>query len=357
MVNLVYVRNFVLPKYVAALHAYRRVHFQFISRVHENPEGSHSTQRQQLFFWPSSIGSRYEKMSGVPKHIEQVDAQPFLPQDQMKSLYETGGHSFPVKAMTGKKTDVPHSPVICLLADILRFKYAASLSKDHFDSVTIADVDLIWFRKYDTALGWLGFAFASCVENPCSFENKKYTDRQLRFVRDYLKEPGDRRKVLFPMTFLTASPILETIIIALAPLILTDTWDVSCSDWDHIMDVCKSAINDHGLRKAVVHENIFCPVAWYLRNKPLEKNSVTCFTWMYSSESPFIHKSTSSQSPVRTGGEIKDEKSCRRDQGGRGNQGGGIMKGKSWRRNCGGEIMGKESWRRNQWAEIREGKS
>ena len=320
-----------------------------------------NTQMQQLFYWPSSIGSRYETISGVPEHIEQVDAQPFLPHDQMKSLYETGKRFFPVKVRPGGSAKLSYSPVICLLADILRFKYAASLSKDQFDSVTIADVDLTWFRKYDPALGWLGFAFASCVENPCSFENRMYTDRQLRFIRDYLKEPGDRRKVLFPMTFLTDSPILETIITALAPLIASDTWDASCSDWDHIMDVCKSAINDHGLRTAVVHEDLFCPVPWYLRNKPLDENTVTCFTWMYSSESPFSHKSASSQSPVRTGGEIKDEKSCRRNQGGGESGGrnheGGIMEEESWRRNHGEGIMEEKSLGGNQGRETRKEKS
>ena len=77
--------------------------------------------------------------------------------------------------------------------------------------------------------------------------------RQLRFVRDYLKEVGDRRKITFPMTFLTQSPLLTSISTKLAPLTDTCKWPVWCTDWSYVMNACGACINDHGLRPAYVH--------------------------------------------------------------------------------------------------------
>jgi hypothetical protein len=99
--------------------------------------------------------------------------------------------------------------------------------------------------------------------------------RELRFVRDYLREVGDRRKILFPMTFLTESPLLNDIDAKLAPLTATNVWPDWCGDWGYIMDkVCKGCVNDRGLRDACVDEDVYCPIPWFLRQKPLRANTV-----------------------------------------------------------------------------------
>jgi len=117
-------------------------------------------------------GRRYRKLGGLPDHIVQVSAEQLLPQTRMQSLYESGSALFPVTGEPGAKTRCAHSPVICLIADCLRFRYANSISQTDFDQVCIADCDATWLRKFDGDLGYLGFQFASCIENPCSYENK-----------------------------------------------------------------------------------------------------------------------------------------------------------------------------------------
>jgi hypothetical protein len=129
---------------------------------------------QNLFHYVMALwdGRRYQKLSGVPDHIVQVSAEQCLPQTRMQSLYESGRALFPVSGEVGTVKRCKHSPVICLIADCVRLKYANSMTQTHFDRVCIADCDATWLRKFDGDLGYLGFQFASCIENPCSYDNK-----------------------------------------------------------------------------------------------------------------------------------------------------------------------------------------
>jgi|NorSeaMetagenome_1021524.scaffolds.fasta_scaffold62232_1 hypothetical protein len=76
------------------------------------------------------------------------------------------------------------------------------------------------------------------------------------------------------MTFVTQSPVLDSIAMKLAPLIETGEWPPWCNDWNYIMTSIKECVNDHGLRAAFVHQDVYCPIPWFLRQKPLKPNTV-----------------------------------------------------------------------------------
>ena len=116
---------------------------------------------------------RYEKFSGVPEHIKQTSAEAYLPHARMKSIYDGGKDRFMVETICARKR-CNHSPLICLIADCLRFRYAESIEPADFDKVCIADCDCTWLRDYDDTLGHFGFQFASVIENSQSYENKDY---------------------------------------------------------------------------------------------------------------------------------------------------------------------------------------
>jgi len=116
---------------------------------------------------------RYQKFSGVPEHIKQISAEAYLPLKRMQSIYGSGKDMFLVETI-GKRKRYNHSPLICLIADCLRFRYAEFIEPADFDAVCIADCDLTWLREYDDTLKQFGLQFATVVENPQSYENRNY---------------------------------------------------------------------------------------------------------------------------------------------------------------------------------------
>ena len=148
--------------------------------------------------------------------------------------------------------------------------YAKSLPPERFDVVAIADVDTLWLGPVPDEDFW----FASLEENPVSFENRDVLKRKIKFLKQYLKIPGDKRKVLFPMGFRTGSQPLADLDSVLGSLMTGSEWPSDITDWDHIMSTCKDVINRHGLRSYSLEPEICSAVPWYWRSKPIQPESV-----------------------------------------------------------------------------------
>ena len=104
----------------------------------------------------------YQKFINVPDFVIQVDAAIVMAKERFLALYESGKKQFPVKVRAGMSQHLAHSPVICLLSDWIRFKYAGTLTHALCDCVCVIDADTLWVKAW-TSRGFMGFAFASCV--------------------------------------------------------------------------------------------------------------------------------------------------------------------------------------------------
>ena len=186
-----------------------------------------------------------------------------------------------------------HSPVICLLSDWIRFKYAGTLTHALCDCVCVIDADTLWVKAW-TSRGFMGFAFAGCAQNPSSFLNSRMLHRLLQDRLSYGRVPGDRLKMCFPAQFVVGHPILKTINDLLLGMCPLDGQWTDISDWNHVMDTFLEGVNTHGLRDAIADNTVFCAMHWYWREKPSEKNVILswmshdrpptfCFRWNYSS--------------------------------------------------------------------------
>ena len=140
----------------------------------------------------------------------------------------------------------------------------------------ISDMDTTWLRELDDSLLVHGFLFASCAENTQSYENRDILKRRIRLLKDYGREPGDMRKILFPMAFVSKSPLLEDISSRLEDLVPeSGIWPPNISAWEYVMDLVKACINRHGLRAAIADENLFSVIPWFWHNgQPLKDGSV-----------------------------------------------------------------------------------
>ena len=155
-------------------------------------------------------------------------------------------------------------------------RYAASIKKADADVIVVSDVDTTWMRPWDDSESPHGFLFATCTENPVSFENRDILKRKVRFLKDYCRVPGDMRKILFPMAFVSESPLLQDIASQLEEMIPeAGIWPPHIKEWETIMNLIKSNINRHGLRDACAHEDLFSVIPWFWqKGKQLQDGSV-----------------------------------------------------------------------------------
>ena len=215
----------------------------------------------------------YQFFNNVPAHVTVVNASCIMPHGRLVQLYESGKTYFPVKVAPGKSVHMAHSPVICLISDVFRLRYAAMIRRCDFSHVCVIDADTTWLAEW-TSLGFFGFEFASLVENPSSFENIDIVKRKIRRLKEYCIEPGDTRKLVTPFQFVPETHIIETINEHIDHLCPTTGEFPHVTDWGFVMDHVLKAVNDHGLRGAIVHQDVFCPVPWFARLRPTQAGSV-----------------------------------------------------------------------------------
>ena len=215
----------------------------------------------------------YQRYVNVPRHVTWVDARAIMPHERFLQLYESGKVNFRVEIAPGKKGDAEHSSVVCLLSDFIRLKYAATIRLVNYSRVAVIDCDTIWLRKWDSE-GVLGCEFASLCENASSFENFDKLKRRVKFLLKYATEPGDMGKIVPPFQFIPQSPVLATINDSIFRLCPDTGIFPPVRNWEIIMDSVLSAVNQHGLRGSIVAPNVFTPVPWYARQKPLAAGSV-----------------------------------------------------------------------------------
>ena len=178
----------------------------------------------------------------------------------------------------GKSKHLKHSPVICLISDWIRFKYAGTFTRAKCDCVCVIDADTLWLKAW-TSRGFMGCSFAACKENPSSFLNMEGLNRKLQNHLHYGRVPGDRLKICFPAQFVVEHPILKTINDALVGLCPVDGQWGANGDWNYVMDTFLEAVNTHGLRDAVEDHESFCAMNWYWREMPITKNVRYVFNW------------------------------------------------------------------------------
>ena len=223
----------------------------------------------------------HQKFTNVPDFVKQVDANCVMPVRTFHALYESGKQHFPVQAGVGKSKHMAHSPVICLIADWIRFSYAGKFTKGQCDCVCVIDADTTWIRPWHDR-GFMGFSFGSCKENPTSFENRDMLQRKLTNMRFYGRAPGDRLKISFPSQFVVGHPILATINAALLSMCPVDgQWNANITDWNYVMKMFLKGVNDHGLRDAFEDHELFSAMHWYWREKPMQRN-VILYTYVRS---------------------------------------------------------------------------
>ena len=63
----------------------------------------------------------FQTFTNVPDHVTLIDARVVMPYECFKALYNSGKGKFPVHIAAGKRQQMSHSPVICLIADVIRF--------------------------------------------------------------------------------------------------------------------------------------------------------------------------------------------------------------------------------------------
>lgn len=211
----------------------------------------------------------FQTFLNTPEHITVIDARAIMPYECFKALYQSGSDNFPVQIGPGKSKKVKHSPVICLIADVIRFKYAAEVTRDQCDCICIIDCDTLWLQKW-TSVGCLGFNFASVIQNPSSLLNRNMLQRKLGWLQRYGRVPGDKLRLSFPGQFVTGHPVLKTIIGKIEHLCPTTGQFPDVKDWDVVMKAFLAGIEEHGLRDAIVPHHAFSPVPWYWRQKPFE---------------------------------------------------------------------------------------
>jgi hypothetical protein len=213
----------------------------------------------------------YQKFINVPDFVIQVDAAIVMAKERFLALYESGKAKFPVKVASGRSKLLAHSPVISLISDWIRFKYAGTFTLATCDCVTIIDADALWLKAW-TSRGFMGFSFASCLENPTVSLNMNPLDRKLQNQLNYGRTPGDGLRIRFPAQFVVGHQILQTINDALECMCPVDGQWGTVSDWNYVMNTFLKAVNQHGLRDALADPNTFCAMHWYWREMPVTNN-------------------------------------------------------------------------------------
>ena len=90
----------------------------------------------------------YQKFMNVPDFVIQVDAESMMTKERFLALYESGKKRFPVQVRAGQSKHLAHSPVICLLSEWVRFKYAGTFTRAKCDCVCIIDTDTLWLKAW-----------------------------------------------------------------------------------------------------------------------------------------------------------------------------------------------------------------
>ncbi len=211
----------------------------------------------------------FATFTNMPACVSRVDAREVMSYERFLALYNSGKEQFPVNVAPGKDKHLAHSPVICLIADFIRFKYAGKFTRDECDCVCIIDSDTLWLKEW-ISRGFMGFIFASCMANPSSYENKNPLARRIRFLREYGRTPGDMLSLTFPAQFATGHPILKFINDELLFMCPIHGRFPVLHDWRFVMHTFINAVNTHGLRDGIVAYHTFSSMHWYWRLKPLE---------------------------------------------------------------------------------------
>jgi hypothetical protein len=205
----------------------------------------------------------YQDFVNVPLGVEVQSANQLMPLDLFKKLHENGEQK--IKGF------------IAPLSDYLRL--LACRSSDANASWLI-DCDTMWLRSAFMDY-YVGHCFGTFHVNPVSRENRNKAQRLIKLTLEYCQAPRDYWKSATPYRFPKGSPMLTALVDSLGRCfpqggVPQELDGSACTNYDFVMAIVKTHINDFGLRPAYKEPMVFSPVPYFAWGQPLLSGSVSC---------------------------------------------------------------------------------
>lgn len=149
-----------------------------------------------------------------------------------------------------------------------------------FDAVTTIDCDSLWQMKAMPPSMVCGHAAATLEVNPVSRLNTDMPKRLNALTFEYCSAPRDYLKIATPMRWPRGSPVLESLVRRIRPMVDMDA-GIWCggSDFEVVMNTMWDSYNNWGLRKAFNKPQVHTPVPYFAWEKPLKAGSAKNPKW------------------------------------------------------------------------------
>ena len=198
----------------------------------------------------------YQDITNLPPGVTVIAASEYLPEDYFHRVLRCGA--------------AEETHTLVWLADYLRLRACAATTHD---SSAFVDLDIFWLRPLSSASLYQGHGFATHSVNRVSRENSDMKKRLNKLSQEYSIHPRDFMKILPPFVFPRNSCLAACCVVDVG-LRLEDVLQhgvmkkKGAFGYDHIMEIVRKQINNHGLRRACFPTIAFAIVPYYAWDKP-----------------------------------------------------------------------------------------
>ena len=165
--------------------------------------------------------------------------------------------------------------IIAVIAEFIKLVGAHTLVElKQFPAVTTFDGDSLWVSKAIPPVVVCGHASASLAHNPVSYENKAKANRLEKFTFMYARTPRDFLKIATPWRWPRGSPVLQSVVIRILPMITRGGGWIGGSDFEVVMNIVWDTYVCWGLRAAFNDAHVHTIVPWFSRSTPMHPETV-----------------------------------------------------------------------------------